>query len=338
MSKWLIRIALAGVALAVVIIAGGAAWEQIARRNASVAYPPPGKLVDIGGRRMQIDCRGHGAPVVVFESGLDALGALSWAAVHDSVARFTRACAYSRAGIMWSAPAGRPFSAANVADDLHAALAAAGEKPPYVLVSHSLGGPYSLVFTERYGRDVVGLVFVDASHPDQAARLSAAVGKTLDPGDSQARIGAMLAWTGLTRLVVAINLSEPPHAPRSIDAPNSAFLPQSLPAVLAELNGLNDTLAAASHGRTLGDRPLFVLTHGAKWPPAVLKAQGLSAAQGARIDAAWLALQNDEASWSRRSKHEVVAGASHYIQFDRPNIVIAAVRDVVETVRKDRGT
>jgi pimeloyl-ACP methyl ester carboxylesterase len=335
--KWVARIALGIAALVVVVVAGGAVYEQIARANAAREYPPRGKLVDIGGRRIQLDCRGAGSPVVVFESGLDLLGSLSWAAVHDDVAKTTRACAYSRAGLMWSDPSDRPFSSLNNADDLHKALAAAREKPPYVLVGHSLGGPYALAFTGRYGGDVAGLVFVDASHPDQRARLRAAVGKDLD-AEGQLKLGAALAWTGLVRLIVAVSPMFPLHAPEAIRAPADAFLPQALHAVLEENDALDATLATAKKAEHLGDRPLVVLTHGEAFPDVILKAEGISRAAANRLEVAWLALHNDETSWSSRSRHEVVAGASHYIQFDKPQVVIAAVREVVNDVRAENAT
>jgi pimeloyl-ACP methyl ester carboxylesterase len=337
MVKWLVRIALGLVALVVVVVAGGAVYEQIARANAVSEFPPRGKLVDIGGRRIQLDCRGAGSPVVVFESGLDALGSLSWAAVHDDVAKTTRACAYSRAGLMWSDPSDHPFSSLNNAEDLHRALAVAGEKPPYVLVGHSLGGPYALAFTGRYGNDVAGLVFVDASHPDQRARLRAAVGKDIDPGN-QIKIGAALAWTGLVRLIVAINPMFPPHAPDAIKSPADTFLPQALHAVLAENDALDATLATGKKSVHLGGRPLIVLTHGAAMPDTVLKSIGVTRAAANRMETTWLDLHNDEASWSSRSRHEVVAGASHYIQFDKPQAVVAAVHEVVSDVREENAT
>ncbi len=335
MMKWLRRGALAIAALALTVLGAGALYEALGRAHAAKAFPPPGRMVDIGGRRIQLDCRGAGAPIVVFESGLDGLGSLSWSAVQNDVAKFTRACAYSRAGLIWSDDAGRPFAAANVAEDLHRALAAAGEKPPYVLVAHSLGGPYSLVFTGRYGADVAGLVFVDASHPDQLARLRAAAGKDLNQGAAQEQIGDALAWTGLVRLMTSNGQLVPATAPAWIDAPNRAFLPRSLHAIVAEQDALAATLALAGRSRSLGDRPLVVLTHGAATSAANQKAAGLTPAAADRVDVAWLAMQNDEAAWSSRSRHQVVAGATHYIQFDRPQAVVAAARDVVDQVRSE---
>jgi pimeloyl-ACP methyl ester carboxylesterase len=333
MKKWMKVIALGVLLLAVCTVVIGATYEAQARSRVARAFPAPGRLVDIGGgRRIQLDCRGTGAPVVVFESGLDNLGSLSWAAVHDSVARSTRACAYSRAGIMWSDPAGRPMSSANVAEDLHNALAVAAERPPYVMVGHSLGGPYLLTYTGRYAGDVAGLVFVDASHPDQVARMRAATGKDLKQSTSMVSAAAALAWTGLVR--VAIPAGVPPTAPAAIKDPSGAYFATSLGPVLEELRGLDATLAAAGSTRQLGDRPLVVLTANEKMKPEALAQAKITAEQGERLKAEWLKLHDEEATWSTRSRHEIVADASHYIQFDRPAVVIAAVREVVEQVRR----
>src|ERR1039457_1199458 len=101
MQKWIIYSSLVIFTLIVLAIIVGVGYEMMARNRAARDFPPLGKLVDIGGRPIQLDCRGSGSPTVVFESGLDMMGSLSWSAVHDEIAKTTRACAYSRAGIMW---------------------------------------------------------------------------------------------------------------------------------------------------------------------------------------------------------------------------------------------
>ena len=124
--------------------------------------------MDIGGRRIQIDCRGTGSPVVVFESN-DLWGSLSWSAVQDSVAATTRACSYSRAGILWSDPGAGLRDDKVIAFDLHAVLERAGERPPFVLVGQSLAGLYAVSYTQYFGAEVAGLVLVDPAHPDNDA-------------------------------------------------------------------------------------------------------------------------------------------------------------------------
>ena len=102
----------------------------------------------------------------MFEAGAGG-DADRWGAVFPETATFTRACVYNRAGLHRSDPPPTvDRTAADVADDLATLLTVAGERPPYVLVAHSLGGVYARIFAARAGGDVVGIVFDDAFHPD----------------------------------------------------------------------------------------------------------------------------------------------------------------------------
>jgi pimeloyl-ACP methyl ester carboxylesterase len=85
----------------------------------------------------------------------------------------------------------------------------------------------------------------------------------------------------------------------------------------------------------LGDRPVVVLTATKPYPAEMLKAMQMTTEQGQRIQAVWKGMHDEEASWSHHSRHELVPDATHYIQFDRPDIVIAAVRETVNDVRSE---
>jgi len=330
MKRWAKRIAVGIGALFVLAIVFGSVAEAILRARAGRQYPAPGRLVDVGGRRIQLDCRGSGSPTVLLESGLDNLGSLSWALVHDSIATTSRTCAYSRAGIMWSDAAPGAFESKHVSADLHAALAKAGERAPFVVVGHSLGGPYALLFTGLYPSEVAGLVFVDASHPDQLDRLRKATGKSMEAPTGMLSAVAALSWTGVVRLVPD---GGPSKLPPAAVAAAGAYTSTSLGPTLDELKGLAATFQAAGQYRQLGARPLVVLTAMAPMPDSVLEGAGLTREQGDRMRTAWKGLHDEEATWSTHSRHELVPDATHYIQLDRPDVVIRAVRDVVGAVR-----
>ena len=335
-AHWLKRIAVGAATLVAVVVLTGTTYEQIMRRRATAEFSAPGRLVDVGGgRRIQIDCRGAGSPTVVLESGLDYLGSLSWASVHDSIAATTRVCAYSRAGIMWSDASDAPFDLASLARDLHAALGAAGERAPYVMVGHSLGGPYVMAFTRAYPSEVKGLVLVDASHPDQIARMRAVAGKSLAPPPGLVKVGAALSWTGLVRVFPAG--AAPPSWPDAPRRAAPAFLPLSVAALAQETEAVPATLDSARAMRALGDRPLVILTAGEEESSESLRSMGLTREQGNELRDVKRSMHDDQATWSRHARHEIVPGASHYIQFDRPDVVIRATREVVEAVRVKRS-
>jgi hypothetical protein len=96
-------------------------------------------------------------------------------------------------------------------------------------------------------------------------------------------------------------------------------------------------MAEARTFHQLGDRPLVVLTAAAPMPPADLAKMKMTEAKGRLYEARWIEMQKEEASWSTRG-HQQLVQSSHYIQFEQPATVIAAVRAVVETVRNNNNS
>jgi pimeloyl-ACP methyl ester carboxylesterase len=114
------------------------------------------RLVDVGGRRLNILCMGTGSPVVVLDAGLGN-GLSSWRYVQRSIAHHTRVCSYDRAGMGFSEPARSARDADAIFNDLHALLHGAGVAPPYVLVGHSIAGLYDLLYTDRHTSYVINV-------------------------------------------------------------------------------------------------------------------------------------------------------------------------------------
>lgn len=154
------------IAVGIDVARAGSPGLWLYRHEWAAPYAPEGRLVDIGGRSLYLDCRGGGSPTVVFEAGAGG-DADRWGVVFPETASFTRACVYNRAGLHRSDHDPRPDrTGADIADDLATLLAVAGERPPYVLVAHSLGGVYARIFAARYRDDVSGIVLDDAFNPD----------------------------------------------------------------------------------------------------------------------------------------------------------------------------
>jgi pimeloyl-ACP methyl ester carboxylesterase len=155
---------LLGLGIDVARAGGPLAW--LAHWGVLPPYEARGILVpvDAAGRSVYLDCRGTGSPTVVFEAGLGD-GAGGWGFVFPETGGFTRACAWDRPGIARSAARGR-HTALDTARDLRAALAAAGEQGPFVIVGHSLGGVYARIFAAAYRDEIAGVVLVEPFTPD----------------------------------------------------------------------------------------------------------------------------------------------------------------------------
>lgn len=135
-------------------------------------------MARVAGRDVHIVCSGQGTPTVVLEAGMGSMSS-QWAWIQPGIAKFTRVCAYDRAGAGWSQAARGPRDADHIAADLEALLQTTGQTPPYVVVGHSLGGVFARVFASRNPSSVAGLVLIDPTPLDLdvgwAGRLSASV-------------------------------------------------------------------------------------------------------------------------------------------------------------------
>jgi pimeloyl-ACP methyl ester carboxylesterase len=316
---------------AVLLLTAGLLYEQAGEWRDRRDFPQIGRSVDIGGRSLNIYCSGTGSPAVIFDSGSGQPG-YSWILVQPGVASLTRACWYDRAGYGWSDPDSEPRASADIADDLHKLLRAAGIPPPYVMVGHSFGGFNIRVYADRYRNDVVGMVLVDSA--DEFEDLTPESAQTPEPPlewRAMARIADWLFPFGVGR--VALGSAGP--AEGHLSSHDSAlinsveFQEKSFEATLWESRG--QSAAQVRKIRSLGSIPLVVLTAAATVPPP-----------GTEMAAAWpehmrnriYGTQARLATLSTAGKQIILDGAGHDIPAEAPNAVIDAIQTVLSQVRE----
>ena len=140
-----------------------------------ISQPITNGKVDVGGYSLFLNCKGTGSPTVILDSGLDS-DSNAWLTVMPIIENFTRVFAYDRAGLGRSeAPSKLPRTSMDMVADLHALLTNAHIDGVYVLVGASIAGFNVRLYASEYPQEVVGVVLVDASHPDQIERFLAAL-------------------------------------------------------------------------------------------------------------------------------------------------------------------
>ena len=162
--RWLGRLLLGLLVLLLFCAAAGFIYENISEARDRRFNPMPGRLVDVGGRKMHIDCTGEGSPTVILESGLGD-SYVSWSQVQPEIAKFAHVCSYDRAGLGYSDPVSEPRTSKVIAQELQQLLRVAGVNPPYILVGHSMGGYDVRFYAKLYPTEVAGMVLVDALIP-----------------------------------------------------------------------------------------------------------------------------------------------------------------------------
>lgn len=333
--KWAGILILAGKvagSLAALVLLAGLAFQWCATKLDERRYPMHGVLVDVNGHRMHLDCRGEGSPTVVFDAGLGD-SASTWALVQPGVAQFTRACSYDRPGLGWSQASSGPRDSRHVAQELGELLAKAHIAGPYVLVGHSFGGYNQLVFQSLHPDQVVGMVLVDSSHPDQSHRL---------PGISNEDFAHGMRWKvlaapfGVARLLGwcrdDYTFPNAPAAWRKV-APVAIALDCRSSALFAtrdELLAFRESGQQAAAVTTLHNLPLIVLSHdpqvGAGFPPEI----------SADAENKWNTMQEELRSLSTNSKRVIAHTSMHYVESYRPELVIDAIREVCAAAKAGR--
>jgi pimeloyl-ACP methyl ester carboxylesterase len=316
---WLRRILLAIILLILAVAVCGFLYENVSEARDQRFNPMSGQRVDVGGFKMHIDCMGQGSPAVIFDSGLGDTF-LSWRKVQPEIAKLTRACTYDRAGLGYSDASPQPRTSKVIAEELHTLLHAAGVAGPYVLVGHSMGGYDVRLFASLYRSEVAGMVLVDASHPDQENRFPR---ELKDMDRSWLREAEFLEYTtpfGLPRL---FGFCEDNPVERAAEC-NFHTAREGI----AELKAFPESAAETATTGTLGDMPLAVLSHDPDKPSAELPAD-----LAKPVNETWEKMQEELAHLSSRGTQTIAKNSSHYIQIDRPDVVIDAIRGIVQQAR-----
>ena len=305
MWRWTMRIFVVLGAFLIVAALSGATYQWRATRKDLAATPPPGRLIDIGGYRLHLWCTGDGAPAVILDTGLGGSSA-DWGFVQPDVARFTRVCSYDRAGMGYSDAGPSPRTARRIANELAELLARSGIAGPVVLVGASIAGFDVRVFASDHPDGAAGLVLVDGSHEDDAHEVP-----------RMARFIPLLSTLGVFRLLgVSFGLPVESLAPSVRQfARATSFRAAGYQAAADEIIHIRESASEVSSSRRTLPIPVLVITGG----------------RGA--DENWRRLQRDQASLSDRGCLIVAQESGHVVAIDQPEVVVDAIRTVVETAR-----
>ena len=288
------------------------------------------------GRKVNFLCMGEGRPIAIIEQGWGGVP-FQWRHVQPEMAKVTKTCYFERPGYGFSDPGpGIRDSAADVVD-LHDGLKAAGLKPPYILVSASLGGFNIRLFAYKHPGEVAGLliedppaeqIYIHNREPDEDIddlRRCIGIAKSrplVDHGPEHC-INSGDLGPGWSDAIKAVTFAQNSRV---------SFLETLLSEDIAMVNQSTDEIIAAR--RPLGDIPIVLLQADTdcNWQGRTPKTEG------EKFDVMRCAALADQVKDSTRGERRIVEGAGHSVHEDKPDVVIATFREIVERVRNSPAT
>ena len=264
---------------------------------------PHGRYADLETHRLYYECQGEGRPLLLIDYGI-AGSAIAWRRLQHELSNITTVCSYDRAGYGWSDPGPSPRTSAQAVQELEGLIEAAGWQGPFVLLGHSFGGFDTRLFAARHPESVVGLVWLDSSHPEEVLHATAQPGaQPLANPIAQA----------------AINETEPDDEQAA-----GAYLNTRRKAIFTQMDELANFATSARQVLDAGPLPAV---------PLVVIARDHAARQSDAEAARWQVRQQALAKLSPRGVFWTATGSGHDIHRDRPDLVVKAVGKVVAEAR-----
>ena len=336
-----------------VVLAIASLRHLLTLARARRAFPPPGRLVDIGGYRVHVLAEGvasDGRPPVVWFAG----GHASGYAIHHLHRAFrgeTRSILIDRPGTGWSDVGPFPRTTAREAEEMVLALERAGEVGPFVWVGHSFGGLLVANIARRRPELVHALVLLDPTPLETIVfgpRLSALKDMRhtawlggfaqlfgIDiPARHEKKQRATPAYAKVLDAVRAVLGPEVTSA-RAIEARSGAWFTQA--SIYGELKP--EGVAACAwdtvvYDGDLGDLPVWLVApkdDSDGGDIALLaEAQSGDAANAKRMFRFFAATRERYLAASTRSKRVVAPkGAGHNFVFELPEFTIGVLREII---------
>lgn len=296
-----------------IILLIGFSYEKIGEYKDANNYPPVGKMVDVNNHKINVYSKGDGNVTVVFLSGMNTPSTYAdMYPLYNEISKHTKVVVYDRPGHGWSEITDKPRDIDSIVKELHTALIESGQKPPYILVGHSLASLSVLRFAQTYKNEVSGLVLIDGGAPEFYAKNSLVV------PNSTAFKYKLLKTTGIARLVLY-------HT--DYYSKNLNFIPDDLKQLYLGMilktmynkNIIDEGIMESSGAKTvlannqLGNIPLRIFT-----------------AESSSLDTEWENSQEALKKWSTDSMQMVVKGSTHAIHHTSPDVINNEIKKLIK--------
>lgn len=303
--------------LILIFLTSGSIWQHNMNRYEKDEYVPPGKLISVNNHKMHILADGEGSPTVILTTGSGTPCAYTdYYYIQKEISKNVRTISYDRPGYGWSEPTSMASTINEQVMELRELLFKAGEKPPYILVGHSLSSLEVVHYAQLFPEEIVGIVLIDGGNPTYYAAYNEFTSLAINHSFEAMRITGIVRALGNIGIFPAF-LGEDQRRkllPDNLQQVDKIMFYNKLGLDVnrIKLTNINEDAREVIISGHLGDIPLIILT-------------------ASESTKEWKESQVQLKSWSKNSKQEEIVGSSHYIHWSFPYVIIEKIEEVVKS-------
>ncbi|KOA18558.1 alpha/beta hydrolase family protein [Clostridium homopropionicum DSM 5847] len=307
--------------LIIILLSIGCIYQNSKSKKDVKNYHPVGSIYEIKNKKMHIYTGGNGDATVVFAAGWGTVNPyIDFYPLYDGVSKFAKFAVYDRFGYGYSDFTDEKRDVDSVVDEVHELLIKSEQRPPYILVGHSLASVETIRFAQKYKDEVKGIVLIDGGNPEMYA--------SQKPATFIASFQRQLIKFGIARILYNTegfadsvnsernNLKLIPEELKEVDK-ISTLLRGSNRNIIDEMRMSQENAKKVCEGDKLGSIPLTIITAGSF----------------EKQNSDWLESQKKLKEWSENSKQFVVENAQHYIHQYKPDIIIKEIEEIAKKMK-----
>lgn len=288
-------------------------------------FKAKGNMIKVEKHRVLTNVTGQGKVTVVFDSDINT-PIQQWGKIRDKIATEAKVFTYERAGYGWSDEASYNGDITLAVKDLRTALRKSSAVSPFILVGHGYGGLVMSTFAKEYPEDVLGVILIDSFTEKEVN--SKEFKKKIDLEIKKAALKKYSSYVGIVRLLDKINLLKvDENLSKNMSDENKALframsvIPKQNRAVYDELKGLSEYKGEVQTAGVLGNKTLMVFT--------TTRDSANEEAKNNIINK-----QKELLQMSSKSEQIIVEDSSTYVQLEKPDIIVSAVKTILKRNEK----
>lgn len=295
-------------------------------------------FVNLNNKRMEIYQEGnHGTPILI----LTGMGCSfdEWVEVTEALSKTNRVIMFHRPGLGESEIEEENRTTTRTIGEVHRLLTILEIAEPVVIIGHSYGGLCAQHFTKVYPHKVRALVLVDSTSHD-LEKLDTLDLPVLNQNSSDkewlesCQTYANLNEKELSKIVQPILTENQKKLPLPVQERLIKFQqkPNLYKAMKSEIENWKADARVIKELVQFPDLPLLVIGRDKKFVIEQGVEEGLPKPELMLLENTWEQLIKEQAKLSKKSRLVFAEQSGHSVHLDRPDFMIAAIRETIEGI------